>query len=106
MNTSDTTADMIAILDDFPKVVVSRLLFSGKIKDADNWAALLRRTLKLRVSTWQYEVLTGNWDPRPLGAPHLGWVLVHFRCVWAHAPWERRTGVIRVGTFSAWRRGG
>ena len=62
----DIATDMVAFLDDLPKVLVTRLNFSGKVEDAANWIALLRRTLKPRVTVWMRAVMDGGWDPRSL----------------------------------------
>ena len=46
----DIATDMVAFLDDLPKVLVTRLNFSGKVEDAANWIALLRRSMKPHYS--------------------------------------------------------
>jgi hypothetical protein len=51
---------MVAFFDSIPKHVTQMMRFSGRVEDSAAWAHVLRQTLKQRLSSWTFAVVSGR----------------------------------------------
>ena len=60
---TDAVSDMVAVFDDLPKHLSTRLVYNGKQQEAQAWTMMLKQSLGKRMSVWAYAVIFQGYSP-------------------------------------------
>ena len=64
---SDADSDMVAVFDDLPKHLSTRLVYNGKQQEAQVWTMLLKQSIGKHMSAWAYAVVFEGFVPAEHG---------------------------------------
>ena len=60
---TDAVSDMVAVFDDLPKHLSTRLVYNGKQQEAQVWTMLLKQSICKRLSAWANAVVFEGFQP-------------------------------------------
>jgi hypothetical protein len=58
---------MVAVFDDLPKHLSTRLVYNGKQQEAQVWTMLLKQSIGKRMSAWAYAIVFEGYSPADHG---------------------------------------
>ena len=64
---TDAVSDMVAVFDDLPRHLSTRLVYNGKQQEAQAWIVLLKQLLAKRISAWAYAIIFHGYSPSYYG---------------------------------------
>ena len=64
---TDAESDMVAVFDDLPRHLSTRLVYNGKQQEAQAWIVLLKQLLAKRISAWAYAIIFQGYSPSYYG---------------------------------------